>query len=51
MNAKYTLSVWTRVLQNRNPMYEVVYQGNSYWAVRWHLLKNRKKLVRLEVRY
>lgn len=51
MEAKYTLSVWTKVLQNRNFIYEVVYQGNSYWAVRWHLFKNRNNRVRLEIRY
>lgn len=49
MAAKYTLAVWTRVIHSGDFIYEVVYQGNSRWRVRWELFKNRNKRVRLEI--
>lgn len=49
MAAKYTLAIWTRVMYSREYIYEVVYQGNSWWALRVAMFKNRKIRQRLEI--
>lgn len=49
MAAKYTLAVWTRMIHSGDYIYEVVYQGNSWWGLRRAMFKNRKYRQRIEI--